>query len=239
MIELFRSLFTPPRHMILVVAAAWFGLALAEKRAARYKVSAEALNNLVFFGMIAFILGGRILFSLGHLDAFLKSPLSLFALNPDLFDALGGSLTAALTMFIYGQRQNLDLWNTLDALTPFFASLAVGLGLSHLAAGTAFGKPTDLPWAINLWNENRHPSQVYEIIASFLTFGLAWFLKPNPRPGLLFLTFAAATAALQLFLGAYRGDSTLVLGSFHLEQVTAWAVLAAAFGLIEWRTQAQ
>lgn len=237
MIELFRSLFTPPRHMILLVAAIWLGLTLAEKRAARYKVSAEALNNLAFFGLIAFILGGRILYGFGHLEAFLKSPLSLLALNPDLFDLFGGSAIATLTMLIYGQRQKLDLWNTLDALTPLFAVLAIGIGLSHLAAGTAFGKPTDLPWAINLWSANRHPSQMYEIIASLLTFGLVWTLKPNPRPGLLFLTFSALTAAWGLFLGAYRGDSTLVFGGFHLEQIIAWIVLAMAFGLYEWRRQ--
>ncbi len=237
MIELFRSLFTPPRHTILLVAAIWLGLSLAEKRAARTKVSAEALNNLAFFGLIAFIVGGRLLYGFGHLEAFLKSPLSLLALSPDLFDPFGGSATALLTMFLYGQRQKLELWNALDALTPLFAVLAIGIGLSHLAAGTAFGKATDLPWAINLWNANRHPSQIYEIAASLLTFGLVWTLQPNPRPGLLFLTFSALTAAWGLFLGAYRGDGTLVFGSFHLEQIVAWVVLAVSFGLYEWRKQ--
>lgn len=239
MIELFRSLFTPPRHMILLVAAIWIGLSLAEKRSARYKVSAEALNNLAFFGLIAFVVGGRIIYGLGHLEAFLKSPLSLFALDPNLFDLFGGSAVAALTMLIYGQRQKLDLWNALDALTPLFAVLAIGIGLSHLAAGTVFGKPTNLPWAINLWNANRHPSQIYEIIASLLTFVLVWSLKPNPRPGLLFLPFAALTEAWQIFLGIFRGDSILVFGNFHLEQIIAWVVLAAAFGLYEWRMQSQ
>jgi phosphatidylglycerol:prolipoprotein diacylglycerol transferase len=235
MIELFRSLFTPPRHLILLMAAIWLGLTLAEKRAARTRVSAEALNNLAFYGMIAFIVGGRLLYGFGHLEAFLKSPLSLFALNPDLFDPFGGSAAALLTMFIYGQRQKLDLWNTLDALTLLFAVLAIGIGLSHLAAGTAFGQPTDLPWAIHLWNANRHPSQIYEILASLLTFGLVWTLKPNPRSGLLFLSFAALTAAWQLFFGAYRGDSTPIFGNFRLEQVIAWLALAAALGLMEWR----
>ena len=161
MIELFRSLFTPPRHMILLVAAIWLGLTLAEKRTARTKVSAEALNNLAFYGLIAFAVGGRLLYGLGHIEAFLKSPLSLFALNPDLFDPFGGIAIAALTMLIYGQRQRLDLWDALDALTPLFAVLAIGIGLSHLAAGTAFGKPTNLPWAITMRNANRHPSQIH------------------------------------------------------------------------------
>lgn len=235
MIELFRSLFTPPRHMILLVAAAWLGLTLSEKRAARHNVSAEALNNLTFYGLIAFILGGRLFFAFGHLDAFLKSPLSIFALNPDLFDALGGMVAAVLTMLIYGQRQKLDLWKALDALTPFLSMLMVGLGLSHLAAGTAFGQPSDLPWAINLWNANRHPTQIYETLAALLTFGLVWTLKPSPRSGLLFLTFTALTACWTLFLSAFRADSALLLGKFHAEQVIAWVVLAMSLGWYEWR----
>lgn len=235
MIELFRSLFTPPRHMILLVAAAWLGLTLSEKRAARHNLSAETLNNLTFYGLIAFILGGRLSYALSHLAAFARSPLSLFALNPDLFDALGGMLAAVLTMLIYGQRQKLDPWMALDALTPFLSVLMVGLGLSHLAAGTAFGQPTDLPWAIDLWNADRHPTQLYETLAALLTFGLAWTLKPTPRPGLLFLTFTALTAGWTLFLSAFRADDSLILGEFHAGQVIAWVTLAMALGLYEWR----
>jgi phosphatidylglycerol:prolipoprotein diacylglycerol transferase len=235
MLELFRSLFAPPRHLILLVLAAWLGLTLAEKRAARRNVTAEALNNLAFYGLLAFVLGGRVSYALAHLSAFSQSPLSLFALNPDLFEALGGSIAAVLAALVYGQRQKLSLWNTLDALTPFFAVLAVGIGLSHLAAGTAFGKPTDLPWAIELWNAKRHPSQIYELLASLLTLGLVWFQRPNPRPGLLFLTFAALSSAARLFLEAFRGDSAMFFNGIRSAQVLAWILLTASFALHEWR----
>lgn len=235
MIELFRSLFTPPRHLILLVAAVWLGQSLAEKRAARHQVSAEALGNLIFYGLLAFILGGRLYYALSHLAAFIKSPLSLFDIGVSLFDPFGGGVAAVLTMLVYGRRQKLDLWNSLDALTPFLAVMAVALGLSHLAAGTAYGRPTDLPWAIPLWNAERHPTQIYESLAALLTFGLVWTLKPTPRPGLLFLTFTALTAGWQLFLGAYRGDVVLFMEKFPLDQVGAWAVLAVSLGLYEWR----
>ncbi|MEW6028325.1 MAG: prolipoprotein diacylglyceryl transferase [Chloroflexota bacterium] len=237
MIELFRSLFAPPRHLILLVLAAWLGLTLAEKRAARHGVTNEALNNLVFYGLLTFILGGRVFYALGHISAFSQSPLSLFALNPDLFDSLGGSVAAVLVALIYGQQQKLPLWNTLDTLTPFFAMLAVGISLSHLASGTAFGKPTDLPWAIDLWNAKRHPSQIYELLASLLALGLVWFQRPNPRPGLLFLTFAALSSAMRLFLEAFRGDSAIIFNGIRSAQVLAWVLLAASFALYEWRAR--
>jgi phosphatidylglycerol:prolipoprotein diacylglycerol transferase len=232
-IELFRNLFTPPRHLILLVAAVWLGQSLAEKRAARHQVSAEALGNLIFYGLAAYLLGGRLYYALSHLTAYLKSPLSLFELGVSSFDPLGGGAAALLTLLVYGRRQKLALWNTLDALTPFLAILAIALGLSHLAAGSAYGLPADLLWAISLWNAERHPTQLYEALAALLTFGLAWTLKPAPRPGLLFLTFAALTAGWQLFLGAFRADDVLWLGRFPQGQVLAWIALAVSFWLYE------
>ena len=225
MITLFRTIFAPPRHLILLVAAMWLGLALAEKRVAHHNISKDALNNIVFDSIIGYIIGGRLLFALSNLSAFTKSPLSMFSINVDLFDPLGALVVALLVGFIYGYRQKLPLWGTLDALTPFFAILAIGLSLSHLAAGTAFGSPTTLPWAIDLWNAKRHPSQIYELIASLAAFGLLWYQKSESPPGILFFTFTALTAGSRLFLEAFRGDSTLVFGEFRLAQVVAWAVL--------------
>jgi phosphatidylglycerol---prolipoprotein diacylglyceryl transferase len=165
MLTLFRSLFAPPRHLILLLAALWLGLTLSEKRVGRHGISKDALNNMVYYSLLGYVVGGRVLFVLANLSAFTQSPLSIFSLNIDLFDPMGALATAILVGFVYGQRQNLSLWSTLDALTPLFATLAIGLSLSHLAAGTAFGRPTNLPWGIDLWNAARHPTQIYELIA--------------------------------------------------------------------------
>jgi phosphatidylglycerol---prolipoprotein diacylglyceryl transferase len=228
MIESFRALFAPPRHFILIVVAMWIGLTLAEKRAERHGISKEQLNNISFYSIIGYVVGGRLLFALANFSAFSQSPFSIFSPNPDLFDATGGLISAILVGFIYGQRQKLMLGDMLDAMTPIFAALAIGLSLAHLAAGTAFGSPTTLPWGIDLWNATRHPTQIYELLASLLIFGLIWFRKTDSPPGILFLNFAALTAGARLFLEAFRGDSTLVFGEFRLAQITAWGVLVIA-----------
>lgn len=237
MLTLFRNLFSPPRHMILLVAATWIGLSLAEKRAERHGISKEDLNNLVFNGLIAFVIGGRISFVLQNIAAFTKSPLGILSINPDLFDPFGALATVAVTSLVYGQRRKLSVWGTLDSLTPFFAVISIGLGLSHLAAGTAFGKETNAAWGINLWNATRHPTQLYETVASFLIFGWLWFKQQDRRPGMLFLTFAALTAASQLFIQAFRADSSLIFNGINQTQVIAWFVLAAVFILFENRVK--
>ena len=229
MLTLFRSLFAPPRHLILLVIALWLGLSLLEKRAKRYGISNDTLNNLVFYSIVGYIVGGRLLFALANVSAFRGNVLSIFAIDIDMFDPLGALVTALLVGFIYGQRQKLPLWTTLDALTLFFAILGVGLALTHLAAGTAFGKPTTLPWGIELWNATRHPTQIYELIASLLIFGIIWFRKQTSPAGSDFLLFTTLTAGARLFLEAFRGDSILIFGGVRLAQVIAWVVLALAF----------
>lgn len=226
MIESFRALFAPPRDLILLAAALWIGLALAEKRSERHGVSKDALNNLVFYSLFGYLLGGRILFALANYSAFANSPLNIFSLNVDLFDPIGGISMGILAGCIYGKKQNLSFWNALDAITPILATTAIGLHLSHLAAGTSFGSPTTLPWGIELWNATRHPTQIYELIASLIIFALIWFRKSEVSPGALFLNFTALTAGARLFLEAFRGDSALIFGGLRLAQVVAWVVMA-------------
>ena len=235
MITLFRDLFSPPRQMILLLLAIWIGLTLAEKHSQRHNVGRDDLNNITFYGLIAFVIGGRLSFILQNLPAFMKSPLGIISINPDIFDPLGAVAVAAITVMIYCQRHRIPLWNALDALTPYFAILSIGIGLSHLAAGTAFGMETDFAWGIDLWNAHRHPTQIYETAASLLIFVLIWFQKKNSPSGILFLGYAASSAFAQLIIQAFRGDSTLIFNNLRQGQILAWVVLAATFLLFEYR----
>ena len=230
MIEVIQNWFAPPRHMILLVLALWFGWWLAEKTAKREgRVNEAAFSNLTFYGLLAFVIGGRVLYALDHLEIFARSPASIFSPNPQLFDPFLGGAAAIVTMLVYGQRSKLPFWQTLDALTPLLAALMVGLGAAHLAEGSAFGKETSLPWGIAVNGVTRHPSQVYEIAFAFFILNLIGTRGPLPRAGAQFLTFLAWTSAARLFLEAFRGDSALVFGSLRLAQVLAWGALAIAF----------
>ncbi|RME86995.1 MAG: hypothetical protein D6770_10510 [Anaerolineae bacterium] len=198
----------------------------------------EALYALVTDALLAGVVGGRLIYVARYPQAFLQNPLSLFSLNPGLFDLWGGLAVAAVVALIYGQRKGLAFWPTLDALTPFFATLAVGIALAHLASGGAFGKPTDLPWGVELWGARRHPSQVYEAVAALGILGYVWWWGRGVAPsGVLFLRFVALTAGARLFLEAFRGDSILLAGGLRLAQVLAWLVLAIALAGLEYLHQ--
>ncbi len=98
---------------------------------------------------------------------------------------------------------------------------------THFLSGDAFGTSADLPWSIFLWSEYRHPSQVYEIIASLVVV-LIVFKRPlgQAGDGINFLLLVSLSSAARLFLEAFRGDSLTLPGGFRTAQVISLIVLA-------------
>ena len=221
----------------------WLGLALAERKFARFNLPANTVYNLVFIGLATAAVGGRLTYAGANFPAFIKSPLSLISPNPYLWDWLGGTLSGLLACAWYAKRQKISLWNLLDALTPALAVEMAALGLAHLASGDAYGETARLPWSIYLWGEWRHPSQVYEILAALML--LLWVMlvlrhretgsHPPAPAGNLFVQCTALAAVAHIFIGAYRADDLLLPGQVRLVQVTAWVILAACLFLLGMR----
>ncbi|MFM8320673.1 MAG: prolipoprotein diacylglyceryl transferase family protein [Chloroflexota bacterium] len=223
---------------LALLAGLWLGLSLAERYSQARGVSPNALYNLVFTTLLAALAGARLSYLAQYPAVFLESPLSLLSLNPSLLDPWGAAAGAVLAALIYGQRSRLPFWSTLDALAPLLGVLAIGVGLSHLASGSAFGAPTGLPWAVNLWGADRHPSQVYETLAAGLILALLWpgrALRWGWAPGVYALAFIALHAAARLALEAFRGDSLLLPGGLRTAQPAAWIILALALWAISRR----
>ncbi|OQY33913.1 MAG: hypothetical protein DRI56_00885 [Chloroflexota bacterium] len=215
---------------LVILLGLWLGLTLAERLAPRFGVDGDTLYNLSFIAIIAGIIGARLSFAAQSLQNFLDKPLSLLSPTPNMLDPVGGMLIALTASLIYGSRKKLALWPTLDALTPLLATLGIALGLAHLASGDAFGMPAELLWGISLWGARRHPSQIYEIVASGLTLWLIWPRANSARgmAGETFGRFTALSAGACLFLHGFRGDSTILANGFRLEQIIAWGVLAVS-----------
>ncbi|MBN2043623.1 MAG: prolipoprotein diacylglyceryl transferase [Anaerolineales bacterium] len=221
---------------LLILVGLWFGSWLAEKRAAEHGIRAELIYNLMMIGLAAFVIGGRLSYAAQHLNAFTADPLSLISRNFGLFDPFGGAVAAALAVLIYGQGKEIRFWAALDAFTPLFAVLMAVIPAANLATGDAFGAPSSLPWAIELWGEYRHPVQIYEAIAAGGILYLVWsgrMWKTGEPGGFLFLRFTAASALARLIFEGLRGSSPIGLFNIRLYQLAAWAVLAASLVLLD------
>ena len=219
---------------LALLVGIWIGSSLAEKEAARLKLNVAAVYNLIFFGLVAGIVGARLAYAARYLSAYLANPLGLLALTPATLSPNAGLVTGLAVAALFGWRKKLPLRPTLDALAPGLAAFMVALGVAHLMSGDAFGAPAQLPWSIYLWDDYRHPSQIYETIAALVVFAAAW-KRPlgQPGDGINFLLVVALSAAARVWLEAFRGDSVIWPGGFRAAQVVGVVVLAAALWLMK------
>ena len=222
---------------LILLAGLWLGLSLAERGAAQNGLNADTLYNLTLVALIAGIVGARLAYVARFPSAFAESPLSLLSINPGLLDPFAGAVLAGITVLAYGQRKRLQLWPALDAFVPLLAVMGVALPLANLAAGRAFGAPTGVPWAIELWGAARHPVQLYEAVAAGAILWAFWPGKwiEKCAPGTKFLAFVSATTGARLFFEGFRGDSLTVPGGFRAMQLIAWVVLSVSLWTLSQR----
>ncbi len=218
---------------LIIVLGIWIGLSVSEKYCKKTGLSSNDLSNITTIGLVAGILGARLIYILEHVQAFLDAPGSIYSLNEELMNPPGGLLIGALSILIYTNRNKISFLTSLDSLTPLLAILNIFIPLSNLASGNSYGSPANLPWSIYLWGENRHPSQLYEtaagIIILLVLLSLIRTRTDNDNHGVIFARFVSMSALARLFLEHFRGDSTLVFNHFREAQILAWFVLA--FGL--------
>lgn len=219
--------FLLPMAAFTLLGGLWVGASLAEKEAARLKLNAADVYNLIYYALIAGLIGARLAYALRYPSAYLANPLDLLSLLPATLDVNVGLALGLLTAIWFGRYKLLPLRPTLDALTPGLAAFMVAFGLSHLFSGDAFGAPAQLPWSVYLWEEYRHPSQVYETLAALVIFGLVWRWRIRMTgSGLNFVRVVSLSAVAYIFLEAFRGDSVLWISGFRAVQVVGVATLA-------------
>ena len=222
-----------PTAPLVLLLGVWAGAWLTEREALRLGLNGNTIAGLVLIGLVAGVIGARVGYVAQHLGSYVTDPPGVFSPNPTTLALAPGLLLGSIAMLIAGQRKQLSLWRTLDALAPGLAALGVAVGVAHLASGDAFGAPAQLPWSISLWEEARHPSQVYEIIGALAVLVIwRWSRVRHPFDGFSFLLVIGLSAAARVFLEAFRGDSWIVAGGLRGAQLVGLAILALCLAVL-------
>lgn len=168
-------------------AAAWW---LLRRRIDRGRAPAwrrEQLDDLLFWGAVGVLAGGRIGYMLFYQWAGLAAnPLSLFYVWEGGMAFHGGLIGVIAAMGWLAHRQGRHLADVTDFVAPV---VPVGLGagrLGNFINGELWGRPTDLPWGMvfpGAGDVARHPSQLYEFaLEGVLLFAILWWFSSRPRP---------------------------------------------------------
>jgi phosphatidylglycerol---prolipoprotein diacylglyceryl transferase len=222
---------------LILLAAFWLAAEAAERGAKRLGLRGDVVYSLAFIAAAAGLIGARLGYVLEHWVAYQNDLGSIVALNFNTLSPLAGVVTGVLAGYWYARRKRVANRRLLDALTPGFIVLAGGLALADLASGDAYGSPSSLPWAIELWGAARHPTQVYQLIA-VIVIGVMVLKSKRSFDGAWFGLFVALYSAVRLFSEAFRGDSETISGLRTAQLVSLIVLLIALVLLRRWARSA-
>ena len=222
-----------PAPGFILLLGFWLGSVLAERKSKRFRVNHNLVEKVLWVCLLSGLIGARLSYIARYTSAFQENLLSIFSLNPNLLDPVGGLLISAAVGFVYISHQRISLWAFLDSITPFFAVMALALSFSNFAAGTGFGTSTTLHWGISLWGELRHPVQIYYLIGGLVTLFVILAIKQtnNYQSGFTFLFFISLTSGFRLFFSAFQESASIIADGIRPLQLAYWIFLAISLFL--------
>lgn len=161
------------------------------------------VSDLLFYGFLGVILGGRIGYVLFYnFDLFLADPTYLFKIWTGGMSFHGGLIGVITAMIWFAHKTQRHFFTVADFVAPL---IPFGLGVGRIGNfmnGELWGRVTDVPWAIifpEAGPEPRHPSQLYQFalegVVLFIILNLFWRKHP-PR--------GAISGMFLLFYGLFR-----------------------------------
>lgn len=196
-------------------------------RYANYRDSnSQSLQNSLWIGFVVFLLGSRATYIVQNWSAYQDDIGAWISLTPQALSPLGGVVFVAVALIGYTMLRNISLRLLLDVLAPGIGVLAIFVGLAFLAEGDYFGTETDLPWAIELWGADRHPTQAYAVIGGVVTL-LVWARWQNELSfaGQGFLLIIAGNTVTWLLVSMLLANPSVLFNEYRREQIAMWIVL--------------
>ena len=147
----------------------------------------QDLDDVMFYGILGVILGGRIGYVLFYkFSDYINVPWKIFYVWEGGMAFHGGMLgvIVALWWFARSRKQHwLDVTDFMAPLVPL--GLAAGR-VGNFINAELWGRPTDVAWAMIfpfVDKQPRHPSQLYQFaLEGVLLFVILWWYSVKPRP---------------------------------------------------------
>ena len=206
-------------------------------------VSYALIDDLLFFGVLGVVLGGRLGYVLFYKPGYYAAhPLEIFAVWQGGMAFHGGFLGVLVAAWWVARRHRIGWLALTDFIAPLIpCGLAAGR-MGNFINGELWGRASDVPWAVVFPQGGpvpRHPSQLYQFaLEGLLLFAILWLYSAGRRPA------GAVSGAFLLGYGVFRftaeyfrePDNFLGLLALDLSmgQWLSLPMIAVGAGLLAW-----
>ncbi|MCR6663071.1 MAG: prolipoprotein diacylglyceryl transferase [Luteimonas sp.] len=246
---------------LLAFAVAWW-LGTRRVRAGRLPVNADAFGDLLFYGMIGVVVGGR-LGSILFYDfaGYLHDPIRMLKVWEGGMSFHGGLLGVLVAAWLWSRKHKLHFFDTMDFVAPL---VPAGLGFGRLGnyiGAELWGKYTQAGWGVVFptdpqfrgWSAEqlqaqfasgaldpfaRHPSQLYQaFLEGLVMFCVLWWYSSKPRPryavsGLFALLYGVFRFAVEFVRVPDADIGYLAFGWLTMGQVLSLPLVALGIYLL-------
>lgn len=151
---------------------------------------AEDLDDMLFYGMLGVVIGGRLGEVLFYRPAFFfHNPQEIFMVWHGGMSYHGGFIGVLIAMALWARKAGRNLMDVYDFIAPM-VPLGYACGrIGNFINAELPGRLADpsLPWAM-MWpgvEGPRHPSPIYQaLVDGLLVFVILWLFSRKPRPRL-------------------------------------------------------
>lgn len=207
------------------------------------------LDDLLFYGMLGVILGGR----LGHilfyqLDYYLQEPLEIFAFWKGGMSFHGGFLGVIAAMAVLARKFKLKWLAITDFIAPL-VPLGLGAGrIGNFINAELWGRPTNVSWGMifpNVDSLPRHPSQIYEFaLEGVVFFVLLWVYSAKPKPvgavsGMFLVGYGVFRSVAEFFREPEDGFMGVFTLGVSMGQWLSLPMIIAGIWMIAWANKKQ
>lgn len=203
-------------------------------------ISSDVFFNMMFVGLIAGIVGGRLFFVFSEWETFSDNWLEVFYPWIGGFGVLGSIIGILLVVSLYLKWNKVKILPVLDLAAiyvPLMQSIArigcflAGCCYGNVASPKFWGAITFTnPQGLAPLNIPLHPTQIYSSLASILIFLIVYFKAKyfSFKKGQILFTYLFLESLARFTVDFWRGDRDMMWSMFSYSQFVAVGIFFVA-----------